>query len=87
MDLVFNRPPTSKTLWAHLKSKIKSTYNVIPSKNIFKFIKEAEYKYKLRDLCPEDKVKELIESYPFLISIGQLNLENEQDSDDSSDSD
>ena len=49
-------------------------------------IEEDEYKYKLRNLSPEDKVKELIESFSFLFSIGELNLEKNENSDDSSDS-
>ena len=83
LDLVSDPPPILKH-FGHLKSKI--TYHVFPLKNIMKFIKEAEYKYKLRNLSPEDKVKELIESYSFLLSIGELNLENNDDSDDGSDS-
>ena len=47
-----------------------------------KFIKEAVYIYKLRNLNPEAKIKELIESYSFLLSIGELNLENKEDSED-----
>ena len=35
-----------ESLRAILKQKIKSTYNVIPFKNIFHFIREAENKYK-----------------------------------------
>ena len=88
-DFGFGVQSTShiESLWAHLKDKIKNIYHVIPGKNILKFIKEAEYKYKLRNLSPENKVKELIESYSFLLSIGELNSENNEDSNESSDSD
>lgn len=87
-DFGFGIQSTShiESLWAHLKDKIKNTYHVIPGKNILKFIKEAEYKYKLRKLSPEDKIKELIESYSFLLFIGELNLGNNDESDNSSES-
>ena len=59
-----------ETLWAHLKAKIKSTYNVMPAKNLYKFIKESEFKYKIRKLDDEHKIKELFDCYSFLKSIG-----------------
>ena len=33
-----------EAVWNVIKSKIKNTYYVIPSKNLFKFVREAEYK-------------------------------------------
>ena len=33
-------------LWSILKNKIKSSYHVIPTKNIIHFIREAEFKFK-----------------------------------------
>lgn len=38
-----------ESIWGILKHKIKRTYNVIPSKNIIRFLREAEYKHKLRN--------------------------------------
>ena len=42
--LVLESTSHIESLWAILKQKIKSTYNVIAFKNKFHFIREAEYK-------------------------------------------
>ena len=55
--------------WGILKQKIKSTYNVIPSKNIIHFIKEAEYKYNIRDKDFDTKIKDFFECFKLLENI------------------
>ena len=50
-----------ESLWAILKKKIKSTYNAIPFKNIFHFIREAEYKCKNRAKSCDEKLKDFFE--------------------------
>ena len=50
-----------ESLWAILKQKIKSTYNVIPFKNIIHFIREAEYKYKIRAKSSDEKLTDFFE--------------------------
>lgn len=35
------------SIWNTIKSKIKGVYNIIPNKNIIRFIREAEFKFKL----------------------------------------
>lgn len=42
----------------------------MPAKNLYKFIKESEFKYKIRNLEDEKKIKELFDCYYFLKSIG-----------------
>ena len=34
-----------EVIWVVLKSKIKQTYNVIPSHNIMAFVRDVEFKY------------------------------------------
>ena len=41
-----------------LKGKIKSTYHVIPHKNFLHFLREAEFKYLIRNKNFNEKIKE-----------------------------
>ena len=59
-------------LWANLQAIIKNTYRVMPHRNLLKFIKEAEFKFKLRNLNAELKMKELFDVYLFLKIVGEL---------------
>ena len=59
-------------LWANLQAIIKNTYRVMPHRNLLKFIKEAEFKFKLRNLNAELKMKELFDVYLFLKNVGEL---------------
>ena len=90
-DFGFGIESTShiETLWAHLKAKIKSTYNVMPAKNLYKFIKESEFKYKIRKLDDEHKIKKLFNCYSFLKSIGftDKDFNDSDEMEDNSDSD
>ena len=36
-----------EALWANLKSIIKNSYHIIPSKKFISFLKEAEFKIKI----------------------------------------
>ena len=58
-----------ESLWAILKQKIKSTYNVIPFKNIFHFIREAEYKYKIRAKSSDDKLTDFFECCKLILDL------------------
>ena len=62
-----------ESLWAILKQKIKITYNAINFKNIFHFIKETKYKYKIGGLYGDTKIKEFISSCKLI-----LYLKNEE---------
>ena len=54
---------------AILKLKIKSTYNVIPFKNRFYFIREAEYKYKIRAKSCDEKLKDFFERRKLILDL------------------
>jgi hypothetical protein len=79
-------------LWSVLKYKIKTTYNVIPTTNIMHFIREAEFKYKIRNLSLDAKIKEFFEFWKLLNNIKDVEIEksefyfdSDSDSDDSED--
>lgn len=42
----------------------------MPAKNLYKFIKESQFKYTILNLDDEKKIKELFDCYYFLKSIG-----------------
>ena len=48
------------------------TYNIIPSINTIKFVREAEFKYKIRNLSDEAKIRELFECNDLLMNSGTL---------------
>ena len=58
-----------KSLWAILSQKIKSTYNVIPFKNIFHFIRKAEYKYKIRSKSCDEKQTDFFECCKLILDL------------------
>ena len=77
-------------IWSVLKSKIKNSYYVFPTKNILKFIKEAEFKYKIKALSPESKMKEIFDCYSHLKVVGDFDINDYIDclkDEDESDSD
>ena len=55
-----------ESLWGISKHKIKSTYNAVPSKNIIRFLREAEYKHKLRNKSYDEKVSDFFECWKLL---------------------
>ena len=63
-----------ESLWAIIKSKIKSTYKVIPNSNIMKFIKEAEFKYCLKDKFYEERIVTLFESFKLIQNVSDVDL-------------
>ena len=52
-----------ESLWSQLKGKIKASYYVIPNKHILHFVKENEYKYKLRGQTKNEKITNLFEAF------------------------
>ena len=50
-----------EAIWNVLKSKIKSTYHVIPHKNFLHFLREAEFKYIIRNKKYNERIKEFLE--------------------------
>ena len=62
-------------LWSHLKEKIKKTHHVIPAKNIIKFIREAEYKYLIRNKNYEEKIKDFFECFKCISDVKDVEFE------------
>ena len=58
-----------ESLWGILKQKIKATYTVIPSKNIMHFIKEAEYKYIIKEKSYDEKIKDFFKCFTLLNNV------------------
>lgn len=56
-------------LWSILKGKIKSTYNVTPTKNIIHFIREADFKFKNREKIYIDILKEFFSCYDYIENV------------------
>ncbi len=56
-------------MWSILKNKIKSTYHVIPTKNIIHFIREAEFKFKNREKNYIDMLKEFFSCYDYIENV------------------
>ena len=48
-DMEINPPPTFNLSGILLKEKIKSTYHVLLNKNIIRLLREAEFKFNIRD--------------------------------------
>ena len=63
-----------EALWAILKSKIKDSYHIIPSKKFISFLREAEFKVKNRHLSSNDMIKEFCDTYEFLLNTDDVIL-------------
>ena len=57
-----------------MKSKIKASYYVIPSKHLLHFVREAEIKFKNRDKNNEGKIKEFFECWNLLNNLSDVNF-------------
>ena len=91
-DFGFGIQSTShiESLWAIIKAKIKATYKVIPNVNLMKFLKEAEFKYILKDKSVEEKISSIFESFQLIQNLSDVDFgRNEfyEDGDASSDED
>ena len=53
-------------MWGTLKDNIKRVYGHIPNENFILFLREAEFRYKLRKLNNEEKEKEVIEVFQYI---------------------
>ena len=65
-----------EAIWGIIKSKIKSIYNVIPHKNFMKFVREAEYRYKVKDKTGMDKIKEFFDCYRLTENVSDVKFPN-----------
>ena len=52
-----------EAIWSIIKGKIKTVYHVIPKFLLMRFMKEIEYRYKIRNLKDFDKIKYILECY------------------------
>ena len=60
-----------------LKHKIKSTYNVIPSKNIIHFLSEEDYKNKIRNKFIDKTLTYFFECWKLLADTKNINVEDD----------
>ena len=64
-----------ESIWGVLKQKIHVTYNSFPSKKIMHFLKEAEYKYKIRNMSTDLKIKDFFGCWDLLSTLADEELE------------
>ena len=65
-----------ESIWSIIKAKIKNIYYVIPNKNLFSFIREAEYKYLIIDKTNETKILDFFECYELINNVSDDNISN-----------
>ena len=63
-----------EAIWNILKSKIKSTYYVIPQKNMLHFIREAEFKLNITGKTRAEKIKEFFDSFKCINDLNDANI-------------
>ena len=85
-DFGFGQESTShiESIWSQLKAKIKDTYYTIPEKNVLHFVREAEFKIKLRSKSGPEKIKEFFSCYDFLSNVKDVEIEDKDFLTDSS---
>ena len=64
-----------ESIWGVLKQKIHATYNSFPSKKIMYFLKEAEYKYKVRNMSAYLKIKDFFGCWDLLNILADEEME------------
>ena len=74
-------------IWGILKSKITSTYNAIPNINFIQFLRESEFKYKIRILSNESKIAVFFEAFKLIYYTGEKDFHNSDFYSDSEDLD
>lgn len=52
-----------ETIWAQIKSKLKENYHIIPPKKFMLFVREVEFKIKIRNMTNDMKLKFFFDSY------------------------
>ena len=63
-------------LWSQLKSTISKIYTIIPSKNFYLYLKEAEFRLKIKNLSNKEKIIELIDIFNYIRNINLIDLYN-----------
>ena len=64
-DFCFSLEYTShiESIWAQIKSKIKENYHPYPYKVFLNFVREIEFKIRIRHLSYDEKIKKFFEIY------------------------
>ena len=58
-----------ESIWGQLKNAIKSTYYIIPNLNFLYYLREEEWKLKVKNLSFQDKLNDFMEMYCLLKNI------------------
>ena len=57
-----------EAIWNIIKGSIKTIYHVIPSTHVMHFVREDEYRYKIRNKTENEKIKDLIKCYQLILN-------------------
>ena len=73
-DIGYGPESTShiESIWAQLQSEIKTTYKMIPCQNFLYFLREEEWKIKIKNVNYEEKLQEYFEKYNLVLQWGNL---------------
>ena len=63
-------------LWAQIKKRIFATYKMIPSENLLYFIKEIEWKIKVKTKSYPEKLKDFFEMFDLVSIVNEDNLKD-----------
>ena len=63
-------------LWNIIKSKIKSTFHIIPQKNVLHFIREEEYKYIILSKNYDEKIGDFLACYQYILDVSDVNIQD-----------
>ena len=63
-----------ESIWAQLKSEIKTTYKMIPCQKFLYFLLEVEWKIKTKNLNYEEKLQDYFEKYNLVVTVGESNI-------------
>ena len=77
-DFGFSHESTShiEGIWSQIKSSIKEKYHLYPYQVFMQFVREIEFKIKIRSLSNEDKIKKFFECYNLAESIEDICLKS-----------
>ena len=65
-------------IWGTIKQYIKKTYNYIPCKNFIFYLREAEFRYMIHDLNPDETEIRIIEVFEYLYDSSEFELYDEK---------
>ena len=64
-DFGYGRESTShiESIWAQIRAKLKEIYHSIPHRNFMKFVREIEFKIKIRDKSYSEKIQYFFDAF------------------------